>query len=80
MRLLRKVLALVIYGALLMPFGDSFRITAWLRAVTVTSTAFDSTLRRRQSRLESERMARHLQLLRMEAEQEERTLRGGRPV
>jgi hypothetical protein len=78
MRVLRKVIALLVYGALLMPFGDSFRITAWLRAVSVTSTAFDSTLRRRQSRIENARMARHLQLLRLDAEYEERTLRGGR--
>lgn len=72
MRVLRKVVALLVYGALLMPFGDSFRLNAWMRAVSVTSTAFDSTLRRRRSRMENERFAKVMRLLQLE---EERTLR-----
>lgn len=75
MRLLRKFVALVVYGALLLPGADTFRLTTWLRAVTVTSVAFDSTMRRRRSRLENERFARTLKLLRRDSDQEERTLR-----
>ena len=74
MRVLRKLVAFLVYGALLLPTGD-FKITAWMRAVEVTSTAFDSTMRRRRSRVENERFARHLKVLQMDAEHEEKTLR-----
>lgn len=75
MYVLRKLVALLTYGALLLPATDSLRITAWVRAVEVTSTAFDATLRRRKSRLENDRFARHLKLLKMDVLHEERTLR-----
>lgn len=75
MRLLRKLLALTVYAALLLPVGDSFRLNAWMRAVELTSTAFDSTMRRRRSRLENERFSRHVRLLQRDSEYEERTLR-----
>lgn len=75
MRLVRKFVALILYGALFLPGADSFRVTSWLRAVSVTSTAFDSTMRRRRSALENERFARHLQLMQMDQQHEERTLR-----
>lgn len=75
MRLLRKLVAFAVYGALFLPGTDSFRLNAWMRAVSVTSTAFDSTLRRRRSRLENERFSRHLKLLQMDVDHEERTLR-----
>jgi hypothetical protein len=75
MRLFRKLVAFVVYGALLFPGTDSFRLNAWMRAVSVTSTAFDGTLRRRRSRLENDRFARHLKMLQMDVQHEERTLR-----
>jgi hypothetical protein len=60
---------------LFLPGTDASRLTAWMKAVSVTSTAFDSTLRRRRSALESERLARNVTMLQMDAELEERTLR-----
>ena len=75
MRVIRKLIALVVYGALFLPGGDNFRLHSWMRAVEITSTAFDATLRRRRSRLESERFTRHLRVLRLENQHEERTLR-----
>lgn len=75
MSVVRKFVALLLYGILFLPGADSFRVTTWMRAVAVTSTAFDSTMRRRRSRLESERLAKHVLVLQMEAEKEERTLR-----
>jgi hypothetical protein len=75
MRLLRKCVAFLLYGVLFLPGGDSFRLTTWMRAVAVTSTAFDSTLRRRRSQLESDRLARSVQMLQLDTEHEERTLR-----
>jgi hypothetical protein len=75
MRLFRKFVAILLYALLLLPGAESFRVTTWMRAVAVTSTAFDSTLRRRRSRLESERLAKAVQVMQMEKEHEERTLR-----
>jgi hypothetical protein len=74
MKILRKLIAFVIYGALLLP-GSEYRMTAWVRAIEVTSTAFDKTLRRRKSRLENERFIRHLIVMRMDEDQEEKTMR-----
>jgi hypothetical protein len=74
MRLLRKFIAIAVYAALLLP-GSENRIHAWMRAVEVTSTALDKTLRRRKARLENERFIRDLIVMRMDANQEERTLR-----
>jgi hypothetical protein len=75
MRLVRKLVAVVAYALLFLPGTDASRLTAWMRAVTVTSTAFDSTMRRRRSKIESERLARTVTLLQMDALHEERTLR-----
>jgi hypothetical protein len=75
MRLLRKFVAFLLYGVLFLPGGESFRLTTWMRAVAVTSTAFDSTMRRRRSQIESDRLARPVQMLQMDAEHDERTLR-----
>ena len=75
MRIFRKLVAFVVYGALFLPGTDAFRLNAWMRAVSVTSTAFDSTLRRKRSRIESEHLSRYVRLLRMDVDHEERTLR-----
>lgn len=75
MRLFRKFVAFLLYGILFLPGGDSFRLTTWMRAVAVTSTAFDSTMRRRRSQIESDRLAYSMQMLQLDAEHEERTLR-----
>jgi hypothetical protein len=75
MRLVRKLVAVIAYAFLFLPGADASRITAWMRAVTVTSTAFDSTMRRRRSSIESERLARNVTLLQMDHLHEERTLR-----
>lgn len=74
MRLLRKFLTLAVYAALFIP-GTDYKTTAWIRALEVTSTSLDKTLRRRKSRLENERLARHLQMHQMDVEYEEQTLR-----
>ena len=74
MRILRKLIAIAVYAALLLP-GSENQITAWMRAVEVTSTALDKTMRRRKARLENERFIRDLIVLRMDANQEEKTLR-----
>jgi hypothetical protein len=75
MRLVRKLVAVAAYAFLFLPGADASRVTAWMRAVTVTSTAFDSTMRRRRSKIESERLARTVALLQSDAGHEERTLR-----
>lgn len=75
MRLLRKLVAVLAYAVLFLPGADASRLTAWMRAVTVTSTAFDSTMRRRRSKIESERLAQSVALLQMDRLHEERTLR-----
>lgn len=75
MRLLRKLAAVIAYGVLFLPGADASRLTAWMRAVTVTSTAFDSTMRRRRSKIESERLAQTVALMQMDHLHEERTLR-----
>jgi hypothetical protein len=75
MRLFRKLVAFVVYGALFLPGTDAFRLNSWMRAVSVTSTAFDSTMRRRRSRIENDRLARDLRMLRTDVDRDERTLR-----
>jgi len=75
MRLFRKCVAFLLYGVLFLQGGESFRITTWMRAVAVTSTAFDSTMRRRRSRIESDRLARSVQMMQTDADHDERTLR-----
>jgi hypothetical protein len=74
-RILRKLLALVIYATLLLP-GADYRLSAWMRAVEITSTALDRTMRRRKSQIENERFARHLRILQMAGDERgEKTLR-----
>lgn len=52
------------------------RLTAWMKAVEVTSTALDRTLRRRRSSLENERFARSMRLLQLASDdRDEKTLR-----
>lgn len=63
MRFLRKLVALALYAAVLMPGSSEIRLNAWMRAVEVTSTALDRTMRRRRSSIESERFARYLNLM-----------------
>jgi hypothetical protein len=62
MRFLRKLIALALYAAVLLP-GSDYRINAWMKAVEVTSTALDRTLRRRKSSVENDRLARFVKLM-----------------
>lgn len=74
MKILRKLVAFVIYGALLLP-GSDYQMTAWVRALEITSTSFDKTLRRRKSRVENQRFVKDLVILHMDEDQEEKTMR-----
>ena len=74
MRLLRKLVALAVYIVMFLPTAD-YRTTAWIRALEVTSTSLDKTLRRRKSRMENDRMARHVQMMHLDVEYEEQTLK-----
>jgi hypothetical protein len=63
MRVLRKFVAFIVYAAILLPgTGPDIRWTAWFRAVEMTSTALDKTLRRKKSRLENERLAQTMEM------------------
>jgi hypothetical protein len=63
MRLLRKLVALIVYATILLPgTGADIRWTAWFRAVEISSTAFDKTLRRKRSALENEQLSRTMNL------------------
>jgi hypothetical protein len=62
MRFLRKLIALALYATVLLP-GSDYRINAWMKAVEVTSTALDRTLRRRKSSVENDRLARFVKLM-----------------
>ena len=62
MRFLRKLIALALYATVLLP-GSDYRINAWMKAVEVTSTALDRTLRRRKSSVENDRLARFIKLM-----------------
>jgi hypothetical protein len=73
MRVLRRLIALCVYAVLFLPTAD-YRTTAWIRALEVTSTSLDKTIRRRRSRIENERLARHLQTLASDVDHEEKTL------
>ena len=74
MRILRKLMAILVYATVLLPCAD-VRITAWVRAIEITSTSLDKTLRRRKSKIENERVIRHLALLQLEEDREEKTMR-----
>ena len=73
MRLLRKLLAIAIYVVVFLPTAD-YRATSWLRALEMTQTSLDKTLRRRRSKIENDRLARHLQMLSFKVDHEEKTL------
>ncbi|HEY3054372.1 MAG TPA: hypothetical protein VGK31_00425 [Thermoanaerobaculia bacterium] len=62
MRFLRKLIAFALYAAVLLP-GSDYRLNAWMKAVEVTSTALDRTLRRRKSSIENDRFARFVKLM-----------------
>jgi hypothetical protein len=62
MRFLRKLIAFALYATVLLP-GSDYRINAWMKAVEVTSTALDRTLRRRKSSVENDRLARFVKLM-----------------
>ena len=74
MRILRKLIAIAVYAALLLPTSDA-RLTKWVKAIEITSTALDRTLRRRRSRVENERLIKHLAILQSVADDEEKTER-----
>jgi hypothetical protein len=62
MRFLHKFIAFALYAAILLP-GSEYRLTAWMRAVEVTSTALNRTMRRRRSSIENARLARFMTLM-----------------
>ena len=62
MRFLRKLVALALYATVLLP-GSDYRINAWMKAVEVTSTALDRTLRRRKSSVENDHLSRFIKLM-----------------
>lgn len=62
MRFLRKLIAFALYAAVLLP-GSDYRLNAWMKAVEVTSTALDRTLRRRKSSIENDRFARFVKMM-----------------
>ena len=74
LRILKKLISFVIYAAVFFPTAD-YRATAWLRAIEISSTSLDKTLRRRKSRIENERMAQHLRMNGMDVEFGEETLK-----
>jgi hypothetical protein len=74
MRILRKLIAIAVYAALLLPVGHD-RLTRSLKAIEVTTTALDRTMRRRRSRVENERIIKHLAILQSVADDEEKTER-----
>ncbi|HVS33670.1 MAG TPA: hypothetical protein VMS98_19705 [Thermoanaerobaculia bacterium] len=75
MRTLRKLIAIAVYAALLLPAASDNRITRWVKAIEVTSTALDRTLRRRRGKAENDRQIRHLAILQSVADDEEKTER-----
>ena len=62
MRFFQKFIALALYASILLP-GSDYRLNAWMKAVEVTSTAFNRTLRRRRSSVENAHLARFLRLM-----------------
>ena len=62
MRFLRKIVAFALYATVLLP-GSDYRVNAWMKAVEVTSTALDRTLRRRKSSVENDHFARFVKLM-----------------
>ncbi|HEX9162297.1 MAG TPA: hypothetical protein VF980_11370 [Thermoanaerobaculia bacterium] len=62
MRFLRKLIAFALYASVLAPMTD-YNLPSWVKAIEVTSTALDRTLRRRKSSLENDHYARFLKLM-----------------
>jgi hypothetical protein len=56
------LIAFALYAAVLLP-GSDYRLNAWMKAVEVTSTALDRTLRRRKSSIENDRFARFVKMM-----------------
>lgn len=79
MRLLRKLIAFCVYAAVLFPSTD-YKVSAWMRAVEITSTTLDRTLRRKKAKLENDNSARALHLMQIvDGDKQEFTgrIRGG---
>ena len=75
MLIVRKLIALLVYAALLSPVSER-HLVAWVRAVEVASTSLDRTMRRRKSQIENDRFSRYMKLMQQAGElREERTLR-----
>ena len=74
MKILKKVIAIAVYAALILPVGHD-RLARSLKAIEVTTTALDRTMRRRRSRVENERIIKHLAILQSVADDEEKTER-----
>ncbi len=65
---------MVLYAALLLP-GSEYHMTSWLKAVELTSTALDRTMRRRKSQIQNDQFARFLRSLQIaESDREDATL------
>ena len=62
MRVLRRLIALLVYASLLLPMSEH-RLTMWMKAVEVTATSLDRTMRRRRSQIESDRLTNLFRLL-----------------
>jgi hypothetical protein len=74
-KVVRKLIAMVLYAALVLP-GSEYRMTSWLKAVELTSTVLDRTLRRRKSEIQNDKLARFLRSLQVTSEREDATLSG----
>ncbi len=76
MRVLQKLIAFIVYGALLLPISQPNRLMAWMKAVEVSSTCFDRTMRRRRSQVDGDRYARFMRLWALASDdRDEKTLR-----
>jgi hypothetical protein len=74
-KVVRKLIAMVLYAALVLP-GSEYRMTSWLKAFELTSTVLDRTLRRRKSEIQNDKLARFLRSLQVTSEREDATLSG----
>ena len=75
MIVVRKLVALLVYAALLSPVSER-HLVAYVRAVEIASTSLDRTMRRRKSEIENDRFSRFMRLMQEGSEvREERTLR-----
>jgi hypothetical protein len=58
-KIIRKIVAMFLYAVLLLP-GAEYRMSSWLKAVEASTAVVDRTMRRRKSRVESDRLSRYL--------------------